>query len=83
MSNFERWFRPSSMVDQEEWAGFRADIIVAVGIGVVVLFMLFLLERCESTDSMTESDCEVEQRGKPVICDGQVCGCTADSSNYR
>lgn len=27
--------------------------------------------------------CEIENRGRAVYCDGVLCGCTGDTSNYR
>ncbi len=47
MSRFEKLFRPSSMVDEKEWEGFRADIIACAVGGIVFVAAVILLTRLD------------------------------------
>jgi hypothetical protein len=51
MDKFEKYFRPSSMVDEKEWEGFRADIIACGVCGIIVLVAVILLTQFKSVDS--------------------------------
>ncbi len=43
MNRFEKLFRPSSMVDEKEWEGFRADIVACVVGGTIFATAVILL----------------------------------------